>query len=62
MSEIVANSFVIIFVLFYAGLLAALFGWNVLIGVVNWLERRPARHIHGPFRHLHPPHQPRNVH
>jgi hypothetical protein len=61
-TEIIARTFVIAFVLFYAGLLVALLGWSIWKRLGSSLGKGTLRHLLELFRHPHLPNQPRNVH
>jgi hypothetical protein len=61
-TEIIARTFVIAFVLFYAGLLVALLGWSIWKRLGSSLGKGTLRHLVELFRHLHLPNQPRNAH
>jgi hypothetical protein len=62
MGEIAARTFVIGFLLVYAGLLAALLGWNLR----NWFRRLvknlSPQNLFEHLRHLHFLHRARNSH
>jgi hypothetical protein len=52
-NEFIAKTFVIVFVLIYVGLLAALFGWNLWKQLGASLDKRTLRHLLGLLRHTH---------